>query len=90
MGKLQVKLYEVGIKLLNVNQAEQLGSNLLNTLKDVSLTFFSAYLVIQGEITLGVLIAIQYILGQLRSPLSEVINFIKSYQVAYISFYENE
>ncbi|REC60474.1 peptidase domain-containing ABC transporter [Chryseobacterium pennae] len=84
--KLQVKLYEVGIKLLNVNQAEQLGSNLLNTLKDVSLTFFSAYLVIQGEITIGVLIAIQYILGQLRSPLAEVINFIKSYQVAYISF----
>lgn len=84
--RLQVKLYEVSIKLLNVNQAELLGSNLINTLKDVSLTFFSAYLVIQGEITLGMLIAIQYILGQLRGPLSEVINFIKSYQVAYISF----
>ena len=84
--KLQVKLYDVGIKLLNVNQAESLGSNLINTLKDVSLTFYSAYLVIQGEITLGMLIAIQYILGNLRNPLAEVINFIKSYQIAYISF----
>ena len=84
--KLQVKLYDVGIKLLNVNQAESLGSNLITTLKDVSLTFYSAYLVIQGEITLGMLIAIQYILGNLRNPLAEVINFIKSYQIAYISF----
>lgn len=84
--KLQVKLYEVGIKLLNVNQAESLGSNLITTLKDVSLTFYSAYLVIQGEITIGMLIAIQYILGNLRNPLSEVINFIKSYQTAAISF----
>ena len=84
--KLQVKLYDVGIKLLNVNQVESLGSSLINTLKDVSLTFFSAYLVIQGEITIGMLIAIQYILGQLRNPLTEVINFIKSYQIAYISF----
>ena len=84
--KLQVKLYEVGIKLLNVNQIESLGSNLINTLKDVSLTFYSAYLVIHGEITIGMLIAIQYILGNLRNPLSEVINFIKSYQTAYISF----
>lgn len=84
--KLQVKLYDVGIKLLNVNQVESLGSNLINTLKDVSLTFYSAYLVIQGEITIGMLIAIQYILGNLRTPLAEVINFIKSYQTAYISF----
>ncbi|OCA80568.1 ABC transporter ATP-binding protein [Chryseobacterium contaminans] len=84
--KLQVKLYEVGIKLLNVNQIESLGNNLINTLKDVALTFYSAYLVIQGDITIGMLIAIQYILGQLRNPLNEVINFIKSYQTAYISF----
>ena len=84
--KLQVKLYEVGLKLLNVNQIEQLGSNLISTLKDVALTFYAAYLVINGEITIGMLIAIQFILGQLRAPLLEVIRFITSYQIAYISF----
>ncbi|MGG8496979.1 peptidase domain-containing ABC transporter [Tenacibaculum sp. TC6] len=84
--KVQVKLYKVAVKLLNVNQAEQVGSNLINTLRDVALTFYSAMLVIDGNITFGMLIAVQYIIGQLKGPVSEVVNFISSYQLAMISY----
>ncbi|CAH0295611.1 peptidase domain-containing ABC transporter [Chryseobacterium sp. Bi04] len=84
--KVQVKLYYLGIKFLKINQIDTLGANLINTISDVILTFISVYYVIEGEITLGTLIAIQYILGQLRSPLSEITAFISSYQMAYISF----
>ncbi|WP_293955976.1 MULTISPECIES: peptidase domain-containing ABC transporter [unclassified Sphingobacterium] len=84
--KLQIKLYETNIKLLNVSQIEKIGGDLINTLKDVILTYFTAYLVITGEMTIGMMVAIQFILGQLRAPLAEVIQFITSYQSAYISF----
>ncbi|WP_079243038.1 peptidase domain-containing ABC transporter [Chryseobacterium indologenes] len=84
--KVQVKLYYLGIKVLRINQIDTLGANLINTISDVVLTFVSVYYVIEGEITIGMLIAIQYILGQLRSPLLEITKFISSYQMAYISF----
>jgi len=84
--KVQVKLYHVAIKLLGVDQAEQVGSNLINTLRDVALTFYSAILVIDGHITFGMLIAVQYIIGQLKGPVSEVVSFISSYQLAMISY----
>ncbi|MCJ8153284.1 peptidase domain-containing ABC transporter [Chryseobacterium sp. SSA4.19] len=84
--KVQVKLYYLGIKVLRINQIDTLGANLINTISDVVLTFVSVYYVIEGEITIGMLIAIQYILGQLRSPLSEITSFISSYQMAFISF----
>ena len=84
--KVQVKLYYLGIKVLRINQVDALGANLINTISDVVLTFVSVYYVIEGEITIGMLIATQYILGQLRSPLSEITKFISSYQLAYISF----
>lgn len=84
--KVQVKLYHVAIKLLGVDQAQQVGSNLINTLRDVALTFYSATLVIEGQLTFGMLIAVQYIIGQLKGPVSEVVNFISSYQLAMISY----
>lgn len=84
--KVQVKLYHVAIKLLNVDQTEQVGSNLISTLRDISLTFYSAMLVIEGQITFGMLIAVQYIIGQLKGPVSEVVRFISSYQLAMISY----
>lgn len=84
--KVQVKIYHTATRLLSVNQSEMIGSNLINTLRDVALTFYSAMLVIDGEITFGMLIAVQYIIGQLKGPVSEVVNFISSYQSAKISY----
>lgn len=84
--KVQVKLYHINLKILKINQIDSIGSTLINTLSDIALTFLTVYFVIEGEITLGMMIAVQYILGQLKSPLSAIIQFISSYQVAYISF----
>jgi ATP-binding cassette subfamily B protein len=84
--KVQVKLYHINLKILKINQIDSVGSNLISTLTDIALTFLTVYFVIEGEITLGMMIAVQYILGQLKSPLSAIIQFISSYQSAYISF----
>lgn len=84
--KIQMDLFKTGISLLNIDRTQQMGSDVINGLKDIGLTFYGAYLVIQGEITIGTLIAIQFIIGQLKKPVSEIINFIKQSQSAYISF----
>lgn len=84
--RIQVKLYHINLRILKINQIDSVGSNLISTLSDISLTFLTVYLVIEGEITLGMMIAVQYILGQLKGPLSTIIQFISSYQTAYISF----
>jgi ATP-binding cassette subfamily B protein len=84
--KVQVKLYHINLRILKINQIDSVGSNLISTLTDIALTFLTVYFVIEGEITLGMMIAVQYILGQLKSPLSAIIQFISSYQSAYISF----
>ena len=84
--KIQVKLYHINLKILKINQIEIVGSNLINTLTDIALTFLTVYFVIEGEISLGMMIAVQYILGQLKSPLSAIMQFISSYQSALISF----
>lgn len=83
---LQAGLYQVGLRLLKVQQSENLGSKFINSLKNLALIYFSAKGVIDGEMTLGMMIAVQFIVGQLNSPLSQIIKFITSSQMAYISF----
>jgi len=84
--KIQGSLYKVGIKLLNIDRIQQLGADFINGIKDIGLTFYGAYLVIQGDLSLGTLISIQFIIGQLGTPVMELINFVKTAQSALISF----
>lgn len=84
--KIQAALYDIGIKLLNIDRIQKLGADFINGIKDIGLTFYGAYLVIEGELSLGTLISIQFIIGQLRTPVMELINFVKSSQSAFISF----
>lgn len=84
--KIQESLYKVGIKLLNIDRLQQLGADFINGIKDIGLTFYGAYLVIQGDLTLGTLISIQFIIGQLGAPVKELIIFVKTSQSAFISF----
>jgi len=84
--KTQGALYKVGIKLLNVDRTQQLGADFINGVKDVGLTFYGAYLVIQGDLTLGTLISVQFIIGQLGAPVMELVTFVKMAQSAFISF----
>ncbi len=62
-----------------------MGSGFINELKNILITVLSAKLVIDGEITLGMMLAISYIVGQLNSPIAQLINFIREVQDAKIS-----
>tara|TARA_B110000285_G_scaffold163497_1_gene182627 strand:- start:3065 stop:4429 length:1365 start_codon:yes stop_codon:yes gene_type:complete len=71
--KIQGNLYDVGIKLLNIDRIQRLGADFINGVKDIGITFYSAYLVLEGNMTFGTLISIQFILGQTSGPVSELI-----------------
>jgi ATP-binding cassette subfamily B protein len=82
---IQARLFKVYIKTLVLEQTQGVGSSFINELKNILITFTSAVLVIQGNITLGMMLSIQYIIGQLNSPISQMVGFIRSYQDAKIS-----
>lgn len=86
MGKIQIKLFKTRIKLLNVDQLQAVGSSLITTIENMLLIYVSALAVTHGEMTMGMLIAIQYILGQLAMPMESLIQFIVSIQLTNISF----
>jgi ATP-binding cassette, subfamily B, bacterial len=83
--KLQAKIFKVRVKGLALEQVESVGGNFINELKNILISVFSAQLVIDGQITLGMMMSISYIIGQLNAPLSQMINFIHTYQDAKIA-----
>lgn len=82
----QVELYRTRMKLLYAEQAQALGSSFIKALKDAALIWLSAKSVISGEMTLGMLTAVQYLLGQMGAPLDGTVNFIISLQLSTISY----
>lgn len=82
---LQARLFKVSIEGLALEQYQSVGSGFINELKNILITILSAKLVIDGEITLGMMLAITYIVGQLNSPIAQLINFIRELQDARIS-----
>jgi len=82
---VQVRLFKISIKSLSLEQTQNVGSNFINEVKNIFMTFFSAKLVIDGEITLGMMLAISYIIGQLNSPIQQIIGFVYSAQDAKIA-----
>jgi ATP-binding cassette subfamily B protein len=81
----QARLFKVSIEGLALEQYQSVGSGFINELKNILITVLSAKLVIDGEITLGMMLAISYIVGQLNSPIAQLINFIREVQDAKIS-----
>ena len=75
----------MNIKLLNLDQTQNLGTTIIDRLKNVFITFFAAKAVIDGNMTLGMMLSAQYIIGQMNGPVGQLINFIQSYQDAKIS-----
>lgn len=82
---LQARLFKINIKSLVLNQTQSVGSSFINEIKNIIITFMSAILVIKGSITLGMMLSIQYIIGQLNSPISQLVGFIQATQDAKIS-----
>ena len=83
--RIQIKLFKVSLKSMMLNQNQQLGAALINQTKDIFISFLSARAVITGEMTLGMMMAVQYIIGQLNAPIQQFIGFIQAAQDARIS-----
>lgn len=82
---VQARLFKISTKSLALEQTQSVGSNFINEIKNMFITILSAKLVIDGEITLGMMMAISYIVGQLNAPVTQLISFMRDVQDAKIS-----
>ncbi len=82
---LQAKLFQFKVKSLALSQYQTFGSMAINQTKAILITYISAKAVIDGEITLGGMMAIQYIIGMVNGPVESLLSFMQSYQDAKIS-----
>jgi ATP-binding cassette subfamily B protein len=83
--RIQAKLFKLSVSSTRVQQWQEGGSTLINELKNIFITFMAATAVISGSMTLGMMLAVQYIIGQLNVPINEFVNFIRELQDARIS-----
>ncbi len=83
--RIQTKMFQFQTKGLALNQYQQAGAFFLNEGKNILITFFTAKAVVDGQLTLGTMLAVQYIIGQLNAPIESLIQFVQSAQSAKIS-----
>lgn len=83
--RFQAKLFHYRVKNLSLNQYQQAGAFFINEGKNIGITFLAAVAVVNGQLTLGAMMAIQYIIGQLNSPIQQIIGFVQSTQDAHLS-----
>ena len=81
----QADLFGVQMKSLKLQQIQEAGSIFINEVKDIIITVVAATAVIHGQMTLGMMLAVQYIIGQLNSPVEQLMNFFYSLQDVKIS-----
>ena len=82
---VQADLFDVNMQSLSLQQNQEAGSIMINELKNILITVLAATAVISGNLTLGMMLAIQYIIGQLNSPVEQMMNFIYQWQDVSIS-----
>ena len=81
----QADLFGVQMKTLKLKQTQEAGSIFINEIKNMVITVVAATAVIHGQLTLGMMLAVQYIIGQLNSPVEQLMNFFYSLQDVKIS-----
>ena len=82
---IQAKMFRVSIIGLMLQQNQQAGSVFINQAKNILISFITAKAVIEGKLTLGMMMSVSYIIGQLNGPINEFIGFIRTAQDAKIS-----
>lgn len=83
--RIQAGLFKFSVKSLALGQYQQFGAFFINEGKNILITFIVAKAVIDGQLTLGAMMAIQYIVGQLNSPIEQLLGFLQQFQDAKIS-----
>ncbi len=81
----QISLFKTSLSTLKLAQYQTIGANFINEFKNIVITFLSAKAVVDGNLTLGMMTSIQFIVGQLNVPLGNFVLFIQSWQDAKIS-----
>jgi ATP-binding cassette, subfamily B, bacterial len=84
-ASIQAQLFHINLKSLNLAQIQEAGASFFTQVKDILITVVAATAVIEGKMTLGMMLATQYIVGQLNAPLQQFISFIRAAQDAKIS-----
>lgn len=84
--RIQARLFRFNVSSLALGQYQQAGAFFINEGKNIVITFLVAKSVIDGQLTLGAMMAVQYIIGQLNSPIEQMLSFIQQFQDAKISF----
>lgn len=82
---LQIKLFKINIKSLSLKQWQSGGAVVINELKNIIITIVAAGLVVKGSVSLGVMLSVSYIIGQLNSPILQLVEFFQSYQDTTLS-----
>ena len=82
---VQADLFQVNMKSLKLQQIQEAGSIFINEVKNIIITVLAATAVIHGQMTLGMMLAVQYIIGQLNAPVEQLMNFLYSLQDVKIS-----
>ncbi len=83
--EIQVKLFNVKLNVLKLDQVQLIGYDFINQLKNIIVTFIAAREVVLNNITLGEMLAVVYIIGQMNSPINQLITFFRSLQDAQLS-----
>lgn len=84
--EIQARLYKVNVRSLKLSNMQNIGAQFIDSIKNLCITFFCAKAVIKGEMTFGVMISTQTIIGMLNAPVVQFIQFVMSFQFAKISF----
>ncbi|MCU0606445.1 MAG: peptidase domain-containing ABC transporter [Candidatus Edwardsbacteria bacterium] len=82
---IQAGLFKINMRGLTIDQYQQAGSLFFNELKNIIITFLAAREVIGGHMTLGMMLAVSYIIGQMNSPFDQLIGLLHSAQDAKLS-----
>jgi ATP-binding cassette subfamily B protein len=82
---IQQKLFKLNTRILKLDQIQLSGFEFLNQIKNIVVTFLAATNVVQGNMTLGMLLSISYIIGQMNSPVNQLVGFLRSLQDAKLS-----
>ncbi len=83
--RTQAKLFRIKLQYLQIDQGQTTGARFINELKNIIISFLAAKAVIDGQMTLGMMLAVLYIIGQLNAPVEQILRFIQSAQNAKIS-----
>jgi len=83
---IQAKLYKTNLKLLNISNAQNIGAHFVQSIQNLAITFYCAKAVLGGEITMGVMFSVLFIIGMLNAPVTQLIGFLNMGHNAKISF----